>query len=261
MNYDIIIIGSGPAGLAASLKAQEQKINHLTLEQNLFGGTVANYPKQKLVLTSPVKLPLYGPFRKKVILKEELMAIWESIREKFRLQIRERERVLFVMRSGDGFTVTTSDNTYEGRFVILGLGRRGSPRKLVVTGEELPKVTYSLRDADFYRKRDILVVGGGDSAIEAALSLTQHNHVTISYRQDSFVRLKEKNQQKLEQAVQRDRIRILFKSSVKKIETNGVILSVDEKEIILPNDYVFIMIGGEMSLDLLISAGVIKKLN
>src|SRR3954468_1981033 len=199
--YDGLIVGAGPAGISASLRAIENKLHYITIERDEIGGTVAKYPRQKLVMTSPVEFPMYGKFKKTELSKENLIAFWNTVLNRADFKARTGEKVDDIQRGEDGiFSITTSGGQLKSRTVILALGRTGTPRKLGVKGEELPKVMYRLIEADHYINKRILVVGGGDSAIEAAMGLGQQkgNQVTLSYRKESFSRIKERNAKRIE---------------------------------------------------------------
>src|SRR3954470_564710 len=202
--YDVLIVGAGPAGISASLRAIEHKLNYITLERDEIGGTVAKYPRQKLVMTSPVEFPMYGKFKKTELSKENLLAFWDMVLNRADFNISTGEKVEDVLKDENGFfTIVTGTNQYRARAVILALGKSGTPRKLGVKGEELPKVMYRLIEADHYINKRILVVGGGDSAVEAALGLAHQsgNQVTLSYRQAQFSRIKERNSQRIQEAM------------------------------------------------------------
>jgi dihydropyrimidine dehydrogenase (NAD+) subunit PreT len=258
---DLVIVGAGPAGLACALEAKRQGLNFVVLEQEAgVGGTIARYPKRKLVLTQPVDLPLHGRLGKDEYSKEELMALWEGIVLEQDLPIRTGERLERVERDPQGdFVVWTSAGSYTTRHLCLALGRRGTPRQLGVPGEELHKVAYALTDAHSYRGRRILVVGGGDGAVEAALGLATQagNRVTLSYRRAEFHRLHGRNQRRLEQALARGELTAQMQSEVRFIGPTEVLLETHaEGQTQLPNDDVFIMIGGDPPLPLLEASGV-----
>jgi thioredoxin reductase/NAD-dependent dihydropyrimidine dehydrogenase PreA subunit len=245
--HDVCIVGAGPAGISASLRATERRLRYVTLERGELGGTVTHYPRRKLVLTSPVELPLYGSFRKLEISKENLLRLWQELAGRYRLRINTGETVEQVRRDPDGcFSVTTNKSLYRTRAVILALGRRGTPRKLDIPGEELPKVMYSLLDAESYTNARVLVVGGGDSAVEAAMGLAHQrgNKVTLSYRRDTLTRLKERNAARLKDCVRSGRLEILLSSRPVEIRPGSVVLEVSGAKRELPNDYVWIFAGG-----------------
>ncbi|HMU61380.1 MAG TPA: NAD(P)-binding domain-containing protein, partial [Gemmatimonadales bacterium] len=245
---DVCIVGAGPGGLSASLRAVERALSYVTLEQEEVGGTVAKYPRQKLVMTSPVEFPLHGRFKKLEISKEELLAFWASVIARGDLTVRTGEKVQAIDQEADGtFRITSTGGTFRARHVVLALGRRGTPRKLNIPGEELPKVMYSLIEADAYVDAKILVVGGGDSAVEAALGLAYQkgNQVTLSYRKAEFSRIKERNAQKLQEAIKGKKIRVLFESQPTEVREKSVLIAVGDSVTELQNDWMWVFAGGE----------------
>jgi putative YpdA family bacillithiol system oxidoreductase len=245
--YDVLIIGAGPAGISASLRAIEHKLNYLTLERDEVGGTVAKYPRQKLVMTSPVEFPMYGKFKKLQLSKEALLAFWDMILNRADFNVSTGEKVDDVQRGADGiFTIVTGTNQYRARAVILALGRAGEPRKLGVKGEDLPKVMYRLIEADHYINKKILVIGGGDSAVEAAMGLASQsgNQVTLSYRSERFSRIKERNTKRIEDFVRSNKLKVLFNSNPVEFKPESVILDVSGTQQEIPNDFVWIFAGG-----------------
>ncbi len=256
---DLCIVGAGPGGISASLRALERGLSYVTFEQDEVGGTVAKYPRQKLVMTSPVEFPLAGKFRKLEISKEELLHFWRRTVADAGVRVNASEGVTDVQRETDGtFGVTTQRGRYRARSVILALGRRGTPRKLGVPGEELPKVMYGLIDAEAYRNARILVVGGGDSAVEAALGLAHQssNRVTLSYRGTEFSRLKARNARGLTAAESEGRVDVIRNSRIVTIGERAVRLEAGGVERELPNDYVWIFAGGLPPSDFLAQIGV-----
>lgn len=256
---DVAIIGAGPAGIAAALASKEKSLSHIVLEQDDFGGSVLHYPRQKLVLTSPVELPLYGKLKHSEISKEDLLVLFNSLIKNYELNIQPKQKVEAITKEEIFFTVRTSTQTVTARNVLLAMGRRGSPRKLGVTGEHLPKVYYKLIDAESYNNKHLLVVGGGDSAVEAAVGLARQkgNTVTLSYRREAFVRLKEKNEQRIQELLKSGKLNAIFKSDVAEITSSTVTIK-EQGNIIhnLPNDFVFIFAGGELPAEFLKKIGV-----
>jgi putative YpdA family bacillithiol system oxidoreductase len=256
--YDVAIVGAGPAGLAAGLTAKAAGLKHVVLEQGDIGGTILQYPRAKIVMTSPVDLPLWGKLKLTETSKEHLLEIWKRIIAKTGLSINTGEKVTDIQRSNGQFVLTSPGRSYEARTVVLALGRRGTPRKLGVPGEERGKVTYRLMDASSYQDRDILVVGGGDSAVEAALGLAVQgtNRVTLSYRGTGFTRIKERNAARLEEMRRGGTLAVCLASHVRSINEQSIELETAEGRKEVRNDYVFVFAGGEMPFDFLKSIGV-----
>jgi len=256
---DLLIVGAGPAGISASLRAIERKLRYLTVDESDVGGTVAKYPRQKLVLTSPVELPIYGKFKKSELSKEDLLALWREVLGKVDFKFRNGQKVEDIKKGEDGiFSVITPKEVHQARAVILALGKGGIPKKLGVKGEELPKVMYRLIEADHYVNKKILVVGGGDSAVEAAMGLShqQGNMVTLSYRKEHFTRLKDRNEKRMEESIRKGKVRVIFNSNPVEFKPNSVILDVNGATQEIPNDYVWIFVGGEPPTAFLKKIGV-----
>jgi putative YpdA family bacillithiol system oxidoreductase len=258
--FDLLIVGAGPAGISASLRAIERRLNYITLEQDEIGGTVAKYPRQKLVMTSPVEVPLVGKFKKTELSKEDLIAFWKTNLARFQFNVRTGEKVEEIRKDDDGiFTITSAKNQYRARAVILGLGRAGNPRELGIPGEELPKVMYRLIEADHYINKKILVVGGGDSAVEAAMGLANQkgNQVTLSYRRETFGRIKERNAHRLQECLRAGKLQVVFNSSPVEIRAGSAVLQMNDGTLReLPNDFVWVFAGGEPPRAFLEKVGV-----
>ncbi|MDH3368227.1 MAG: NAD(P)-binding domain-containing protein [Gemmatimonadota bacterium] len=257
---DVLIVGCGPAGLSAALNCRHHKLRFKTLEKEDIGGTVRYYPRKKVVMTSPVQVPGYGRLGFREILKEELIALWDEIVAKTGLTVNTRESVERVTPTADGcFEVSTNKTTYKTKRVVLAIGRRGVPRKLDVPGEELPKVIYSLLEPEAYQRDRILVVGGGDSAIEAALALADQpsNQVKISYRKDAFSRIKPRNRERIEEAVGRRHVEILWSTNVKEIKPKSVVYTNGrDGPFEVENDVIAVFVGGELPTKFLRDCGV-----
>ena len=256
---DTLIVGAGPAGISASLRAIERKLNYLTVDEGEVGGTVSKYPRQKLVMTSPVELPIYGKFKKTELSKEDLLAVWTEILKKVDFKFRTGEKVEDIKKGEDDvFTVTTTKGQHRARSVVLALGKGGIPRKLGVPGEELPKVMYRLIEADHYVNKKILIVGGGDSAIEAAMGLANQvgNKVTLSYRKEGFTRLKDRNEKRIQECIQKGKLTVIFNSMPVEFKETSVLLEVNGKTQEMPNDYAWVFAGGEPPTAFLKKVGV-----
>ncbi len=257
-NYDVVVVGAGPAGMAAGLTAKSLGMKYAVLEQGDIGGTILQYPRRKIVMTSPVELPLWGKLKLTETSKEALLEVWTAIIEKTQLAIQTNEKVLEIQQCDGIFVVTSTKEHYVSDHVILALGRRGTPRKLGVPGEQLGKVMYRLMDAATYKNTDVLVVGGGDSAVEAALGLALHgtNRVTLSYRKSEFSRIKERNAKNLEDALRRKSLNVLLESEVREILPDRVLMETRDGTKEVKNEWVFIFAGGEMPFEFLKKIGV-----
>ncbi len=256
---DLVIVGCGPAGLSTSLNARHAGLDVVTLEREDIGGTVRHYPRKKVVMTRPVKVPGWGklPFRE--ITKEELIQTWVEIVRDAELTVRTGETVTSVDRMGDHhFRVTTNRGTYEARRVVLAIGRRGLPRKMDVPGEESSHVYYSLRDPEAFTGDAILVVGGGDSAIEAALALSDQpgNEVRLSYRGEAFNRIKPANHERIRAAESEGRVEVLWRTRPSAVEPGRVLLANGVGPVEVPANQVFVFIGGELPTPFLQRCGV-----
>jgi thioredoxin reductase (NADPH) len=258
-DYDLVIIGAGPAGISASLTAKKNNLKFITLEQDSLGGTVFNFPRAKLVMTSAMELPLYGKIKLSSTSKTELMNLWSDVLSKNNITINDQEKVEEVYRHNDYFEVISSQNSYKTNYVLLSIGRRGSPRKLGVPGESKEKVYYRLLEPELIHNQKILIVGGGDSAIESALLLSNEaNEVIISYRGDTFSRLKPKNHERISTAIKEGKISFMFNSTVVEILDDRVLLSVVDLDhsVEIPNNIVYIFAGGDLPTKFLEKIGI-----
>lgn len=255
---DLIIVGAGPAGFSASLTAMSKHMKFVTLEQDSLGGAVFQYPRGKVVMTAPAELPMVGKVKFKSTSKEELLSFWQEVERMTGVKIRYKERVENIARTPAGFFVRTSKGELRAQHVLLAIGRRGTPRKLGVEGEGLPKVVYRLIDAEQYRGKKVLVVGGGDSALEAATSIAEQpdTEVTLSYRGDAFARAKAKNRDRLVKATASGRLRQLLKSNVLRIEPDAVVMDCGGKQERLLNDAVIVSAGGVLPTAFLETIGI-----
>jgi thioredoxin reductase len=256
---DLIIIGAGPAGIGAGLKAKELGLNFQILEQDSLGGTVFTFPRSKIVMTHPVNLPLHGPVKLNNTSKSELLDLWLELIKTYEIPVLERSKVEKVQKKDNYFEIEMSNgNLYYSHYVLLAIGRRGTPRKLGIPGESNnPIVAYRLLEPEALNSKKIMVVGGGDSAIEAALSLMETNTVYLSYRKNNFARLKPQNEERIQKAITEQRILMLFESELTQIKDSEIILNwKGEFQTIKEVDQIYIFAGGELPTEFLKKAGV-----
>ncbi len=254
----VVVVGAGPAGLACALALKAEGISHRLLEQGSMGGTVAHYPRRKVAMTEPIQLPLVGKFGKAQISKEELLAGWEKIIARAGLVVEQGVKMTGLDGEDGRFTVKTSAGPIDAAKVVLAIGRRGTPRKMGVPGEEHEKVVYSLTDPEQYNGARVLVVGGGDSAVEAAMQLATESTATvsISYRNAEFSSCREANRTRIAALVKAGKIKAWLPSQVKAVEPEAVQLEADGKPVRIPNDFVIVNIGGELPAEFLRQVGV-----
>ena len=255
---DVVIVGAGPAGISATLNAKKNNLTSVTLEQDSLGGTVYTFPRAKIVMTAPMDLPLYGKVKLYDTSKEELLQLWKKVISEHNLEIIEKSKVENIIpQKDDTFKVQTAHGKeYICNHVLLAIGRRGTPKKLNIPGEDLPNVAYRLLEPERISDKKIIVVGGGDSAIESALLLKDDNAVILSYRKDKFSRLKPKNKAKVEAAQEDGTINVVFNSNLVQIFQDKISLKINDQLQELDTDLVFIFVGGELPTKFLENSGV-----
>jgi thioredoxin reductase/ferredoxin len=258
-DYDVVIVGAGPAGLSASLAAKKANLKFVTVEQeDSVGGTTYHYPRNKIVMTAPMELPLIGTIKVKEISKESLMELWLSILAKVSMPIQYSEKMEDITKESGGFVVRTSKGNYRTNSILLAIGRRGTPRKLGVQGEDIPKVVYRLIDPEQYRGQHVMVVGGGDSALEAALDIAAEpgTTVTLSYRGAAFSRVKAKNRSRLDEAIATKVINVMLESQLTNIGPKKISIKQSGNELELDNDAIIVCAGGELPTPFLKKIGI-----
>ena len=255
---DALVIGAGPAGISASLTAKKHGLKAITLEQNSLGGTVYTFPREKVVMTAPVDLPLHGKVKLYNTSKDELIQIWKKVISENDIEVIENTKVehIIPLENGNFKVQTNTQEEYVTKSVFLTIGRRGTPRKLNVPGEETQKVAYRLIEPERINNKRVIVVGGGDSAIESAILLMKQNEVTLSYRKDKFARLKPKNKEQILAAIDENKIKVMYNSNLVSINDTNVVLKDPEGETELPNDKVYIFAGGELPTKFLQKVGI-----
>jgi thioredoxin reductase len=258
-SYDLIIVGAGPAGISAGLTARKHNLNFIILEQDTLGGTVFTFPRSKIVMTSAMDLPLYGKLKLFETSKTELLSIWNKVIEQHSIPILENSKVESITPMDGHFLVETSiEKAFTAKNVLLATGRRGTPRKLNIPGETLEKVAYRLLEPEDIRDKDIIVVGGGDSAIESSLLLSPQNKVTLAYRSDAFQRIKPRNGERIFEAMSKGELDVRFNTNLTSIELNEITLenSKDGRIETIRNDLVYIFAGGELPTEFLRKIGI-----
>ena len=256
--FDVIIVGVGPAGFAATLAAKEHGLSYLTLEQETLGGTVAHYPKGKVVMTSPTVLPMVGRIKFTETTKEKLLDFLRDAEIRSQVNINYGERVAKIERNCSTMAVFTQKGTYRTRTVLLAIGRRGIPRKLGAPGEDKPKVFYEMIDPGQFERQHVLVVGGGNSALEVATTLadTPGTTVTLSYRGEAFSRAAKKNRDLVQQANDEGRLDVIMSSNVREIRDDSVLLEKNGETICVKNDSVIVCAGGILPTGFLKEVGI-----
>jgi len=257
--YDLVVVGAGPAGISATLQAKKLGLKTLTLEQDSLGGTVYTFPRKKIVMTAPMDLPLHGKLKLYETSKQELLELWNDILGKNSIEIQENKKVDSITIDNGGFRIFVKDGTqYTANKVLLAIGRRGTPRKLNIPGEISTKVAYRLLEPELITGKNIVVVGGGDSAIESAILLADENKVTLSYRSAIFSRLKPRNKQALEELISANKVNVVLNSNLVSIEEEYVNIKVDgnSETVQMENDLVYIFAGGELPTQFLKNVGI-----
>lgn len=258
---DLVIIGAGPTGISGALTAKEKGLNFEILDQDTLGGTVYSFPRSKVVMTHPMYLPTYGKVKLYDTSKDELLKLWNDALSKKDISVIENTKVTKIQLQEDkSYKVVSEDGReWHTQHILLAIGRRGTPRKLGIPGEELPKVYYRLLEPEELYDKNIIVVGGGDSAVESAMLLMDQNHVTLSYRKNAFARIKAKNQEKIDAAINLGKIKILWESELQSIHKDHVKIKLANKEELLEvdNDLVYVFIGGVLPTQFLKDAGIL----
>jgi thioredoxin reductase/NAD-dependent dihydropyrimidine dehydrogenase PreA subunit len=227
--YDVVIIGAGPAGLGAGLEAKKRNLRYLILERGNVAQTIQDYPRDKAVLAEPIKMPLYGQLPMMDAQKEVLIATWQAIVKTTQLVVNEHEEATDVQKKGALLEVTSNKAKYLAANVVLAIGTRGDPRKLGCPGEAPHCVAYNLVDAAEHANQSVLVVGGGDTAIEAAVALasTPGTKCVLSYRKGAFSRVKKRNQEQVDAMAKSGQLEIVFNSQVTEIKDGVAILKTE----------------------------------
>ncbi len=246
--YDILIVGAGPAGIAAGIEASKKDFSFKILESAKKFNTIVNFPKGKLIIAAPDDFQQKSDLKINDGVKESLLDELNEQIKSIDLPIKESVIVEKIEKEGNHFNLITSEGNYKALRVILAIGKSGNARMLNVPGEDLPKVFNRLIDPNDAKGEDVLVVGGGDSALETAIAVSHcAKSVSLSYRKSSLARPKEQNELKLKELVEQGKISLQFETNVKEVKENSVILlDKEKKEIEIENSMIFTMVGKEL---------------
>jgi thioredoxin reductase/polyferredoxin len=278
-DVDVVVVGAGPSGIGAALALQECGVRYVVLEKERPFNTIQNFPKAKLIFAEPRSIETPGNFWFDDASKEHLVDRWSEALDKHMLPIRQPEEVVGIKRQRGHFVVRTrvgeggllpghglpdgdeisggSEHSFTARKVILAIGRRGSHRKLGVPGEDLEKVRYNLKDPDDHKGRKVLVVGGGDSAVEAAMACAESGaHVTLSYRKEELSRPKARNKAKFGKMTAAGTLQAELGTQAVEIREDLVVLKRGQERLELPNDDVLIFIGTKLPRAFLEKLGI-----
>lgn len=257
---DAVIVGAGPAGISATLRLMEAGLRVALLEREAFGGTITHYPRGKVVMTGPLDFPMYGRVSKRVMSKEQLVELWNDIRESTQIPVTAAALVERIEATEDAsWTVRSSAGDFRTASVLLALGRRGSPRKLEVPGEELSKVSYRVIEPEVFRGQHVMVVGGGNAAVESVFALLDHGDcasVSISYRKSAFARCRKPNRARIEAEMNAGRVEAYLSTEVQRIGDKELTLRDGDQRATVPNDSVVIQVGGTAPTALLRDIGI-----
>jgi thioredoxin reductase/NAD-dependent dihydropyrimidine dehydrogenase PreA subunit len=254
----LLIVGAGPAGIAASLAARKLGIAARTVEkERSLGGAVRTYPRGKVVMTTPADLPLYGRLHLRRTSKAALIELWEDVFARLEVRVEFDVAIHGVERANDLLVATTSTGPIAARRVLLATGRRGSPRRLGVPGEEAAHVHHRIDEPEDHAGRRCVVIGGGDVAVEAALALSEQpgTTVTLCHRGDTFERARPENQRRLAET-EAQGLRVVRGARVDAIARDGVSMTTAAGPLSIAADSVFVLIGSDLPVGLLSTSGV-----
>ncbi|MFQ6104911.1 MAG: NAD(P)-binding domain-containing protein [Candidatus Glassbacteria bacterium] len=254
--YHLVIVGAGGAGLAAALAAKEMGLRYFVIEQKVPGNTIHSFFKGKEIFAEPEALPNRSRLWVEQSVKEELLEHWEETIREENLDLARCEQVTGIMREGSSFNITTTKETYRAHRVILAMGRSGTPRMLRIPGEELSNVHYVLTDPDEYTMKKIVIVGGGDTSLEAALALAPHNDVTLIIRAARISRAQKKNIDRLNSMIETGRVELLTETKPVEIREGELDVDLKGSKKTLPMDHLFVMIGSVPPYSFLKKLGV-----
>ena len=246
--FDLIIVGAGPAGITAGIEASKRNYKFTILEASQKFSTILNFPKGKPIIAAPEGYKQEAELKINDGTKESLL---EELNEQIKnidLQLHEGVRVERIEKQKNHLTIVTTEGSYKALRIVLAIGKTGNAKMLNIPGENLPKVFNRLIDPQEAKNEDVLVVGGGDSALETAIAVSEFAEtVTLSYRKSEFARAKQQNVERLNKLVERGKVKLRTETNVKEIKENEVVLVDKQGEVSkIENSMVFVMIGKEL---------------
>lgn len=257
---DLVIVGGGPAGISAAIEAEKLGWKYVVLERNKIASTVRSFPPGKKVYAEPRTMENESELDVSADRdKDDFLEMIRELVQKKQLHVKEDTEVARIRKNTDDeFDIELKNGkVFPCKKVIIAIGRQGQPRLLTVPGaDKSHKVTYRFHTVEDYIGKKVLIVGGGNSAIEAALALCETNDVTLSYRGDNFYRAKEENRELIETAADSGRLNVIYDSNVTEIREDEVDIEASEQKITIPNDNVIVQIGTLPPIDFLHDIGI-----
>jgi thioredoxin reductase (NADPH) len=256
--YDLLVVGAGPAGIGAALEAKRRGARCAIFEKGVFGGAIRSYPRQKVVMSAPLDLPGFGKVKLRRTSKEALLVLLEDVVRRSEIALVEHAHVSAIRTIANGFRIETAGRTTTARRVIVAIGRRGTPRRLGAPGAELPHVVYELLDPARHAGESVVVLGGGDSAVEMALALAAQpgTSVTLAHRGEDFGRCKPDNQIALGLARSAGRLAVMVGTTVREVTAERVELVTAAEPNALAASLVVCCLGAELPSDWLRGLGI-----
>lgn len=245
---EVIVVGAGPCGLAAAIAVKNIGVNPLVIEKANVVNSIYHYPTHQTFFSTSEKLEIgevpfitedYKPRR------NQALSYYREVAIRKELRINSYEKVLEVLKQGEKFRVITTKQEYSASFIIIASGYYDNPNYMNVPGEDLPKVSHYFKEAHPYFDKDVLVVGGKNSSVDAAIELVKAGaRVTVIYRGKEYSSsVKPWILPEFDSLIRNEKIKMVFNGNIKEIFPDKVIYTVDKQEKEIKNDFVFAMTG------------------